>query len=58
MNVGFVGLGNLGRELAASLLRAGFPLTVCDLDASAVAALVAAGAAPAGSPRAVAEASD
>ena len=58
MNLGFVGLGNLGRELAASLLRAGFPLTVCDLDASAVATLVAAGARPAESPRAVAEAAD
>ena len=58
MNVGFVGLGTLGRELAGSLLRAGFPLTVCDLDASAVATLVAAGARPAESPRAVAEAAD
>jgi 3-hydroxyisobutyrate dehydrogenase len=58
VNVGFVGLGTLGRELAGSLLRAGFPLTVCDLDASAVATLVAAGARPAESPRAVAEAAD
>ena len=58
MNVGFVGLGTLGRELAGSLLRAGFPLTVCDLDASAVATLVAAGARPAESPRAVAEVAD
>ena len=58
MNVGFVGLGNLGRQLAASLLRAGFPLCVYDLDAARVAGLVAAGASPAASPRAVAEASD
>jgi 3-hydroxyisobutyrate dehydrogenase len=58
VNVGFVGLGNLGRELAASLLRAGFPLTVCDLDASALATLVAAGAVPAASPRLAAEACD
>ena len=58
MNVGFVGLGNLGRQLAASLLRAGFPLYVCDLDAAAVAGLAAAGASTAASPRAVAEASD
>jgi 3-hydroxyisobutyrate dehydrogenase len=58
MNVGFVGLGNLGRQLAASVLRAGFPLTVCDLDAAAVALLAAAGARAAPSPRAVAEASD
>jgi 3-hydroxyisobutyrate dehydrogenase len=58
VNVGFVGLGNLGRALAASLMRAGYPLTVCDLDASAVASLVAAGASPAATPRAAAEASD
>ena len=58
MNVGFVGLGNLGRQLAASLLRAGFPLCVCDLDPAAVAGLVAAGASQAASPRAVAEACD
>jgi 3-hydroxyisobutyrate dehydrogenase len=58
VNVGFIGLGNLGRELAGSVLRAGFPLWVCDLDATAVAGLVAAGASPAESPRAVAEASD
>jgi 3-hydroxyisobutyrate dehydrogenase len=58
VNVGFVGLGKLGRQLAANLLRAGFPLCVCDLDAAAVAGLVAAGASPASSPRAVAEASD
>jgi 3-hydroxyisobutyrate dehydrogenase len=58
VNVGFVGLGNLGRQLAASLLRAGFPLCVGDLDAAAVAGLVATGASTAASPRAVAEASD
>ena len=29
---GFIGLGNLGGHLAASLLRAGFPLTVHDID--------------------------
>jgi 3-hydroxyisobutyrate dehydrogenase len=58
MNVGFIGLGNLGRHLAARLLAAGYPLTVHDRDATAVAGLIAAGAAAAGSPRAVAEASD
>jgi 3-hydroxyisobutyrate dehydrogenase len=58
VNVGFVGLGNLGRHLAARALAGGFPLTVHDRDESAVAALVAAGATPAASPRAVAEASD
>jgi 3-hydroxyisobutyrate dehydrogenase len=58
VNVGFVGLGNLGRQLASSLLRAGFRVCVCDLDASAVAGLVADGARDAATPRAVAEVSD
>ena len=55
---GFIGLGNLGRHLAASLLRAGFPLTVHDRDEAAAQTLVAAGAAWADSPREVGEASD
>jgi 3-hydroxyisobutyrate dehydrogenase len=58
VNVGFIGLGNLGRQLAARLLAAGFAPTVHDLDEVAVAELVTAGARPADSPRAVAEASD
>ena len=56
--LGFIGLGNLGRHLAASLLAAGFPLTVNDRDEEAGGPLVAAGAAWAESPRAVAAASD
>ena len=32
MNVGFIGLGNVGSKLAGSLLRNGFDLTVRDLD--------------------------
>jgi 3-hydroxyisobutyrate dehydrogenase len=58
VNVGFIGLGNLGRRLAGSLLRAGFALTVHDRDGAAVAGLVVAGASAAASPRAVAAASD
>jgi 3-hydroxyisobutyrate dehydrogenase len=58
MRLGFVGLGNLGRHLAASLLRGGFPLTVHDRDEHAAQDLVAAGAAWAASPRAVAATSD
>jgi 3-hydroxyisobutyrate dehydrogenase len=58
MNVGFIGLGNLGRPLAARVLGGGFRLTVHDREASAVAGLVAAGASAAASPRAVAEAAD
>jgi 3-hydroxyisobutyrate dehydrogenase len=58
VNVGFVGLGQLGSPLAASLLRAGFPLTVHDRSAAATDALAALGARVAGSPREVALASD
>ena len=57
MRLGFVGLGNLGRELAASLLRAGFTLTVYDRDADAMGRLVAAGAGAGTSPRSVARVS-
>jgi len=56
--VGFVGLGNLGRHLAASLLRAGFPLTVHDRKQEAARPLLDAGAVWASSPRDVAAASD
>ena len=55
---GFVGLGNLGRHLAASLLRAGFPLTVNDRDEAAALPLLEAGAVWAASPKDVAAASD
>jgi 3-hydroxyisobutyrate dehydrogenase len=58
MRLGFVGLGNLGQHLAASLVRAGFPLTVHDRDDNAAEALITAGAVWAASPRDVAAASD
>ena len=35
MRYGFIGLGSLGSALAASLLRAGFDLTLYDIDAAA-----------------------
>jgi len=53
--VGFIGTGSLGRHLAGSLLRAGFPVVVNDLDPSKVDTLVERGASSAASPRAVAE---
>jgi 3-hydroxyisobutyrate dehydrogenase len=58
LRLGFIGLGNLGRHLAASLLRAGFPLTVNDRDEAAAQSLLEAGAVWAGSPRDVAAASE
>ena len=42
--VGFIGLGNLGRHLAASLLRAGHQVTINDLNQPLGDALVEAGA--------------
>ena len=44
MRYGFVGLGSLGRHLAASLARAGFDLHVHDLDRGTADAVLAAGA--------------
>ncbi|MEX1107208.1 MAG: NAD(P)-dependent oxidoreductase [Ilumatobacteraceae bacterium] len=58
MNVGYIGLGNLGVHLAASLQRAGHTLTVHDLHRSAAERLEAAGATWADSPAEVAAASD
>ena len=58
MRYGYIGLGNLGAHLAMSLVRNGFGVTVNDLDKSAAEPLLAAGAAWADTPKAVAEASD
>ena len=56
MNIGFIGLGNMGAPMALNLLKAGHQLQVFDLVASAVAELVQAGATSAASPREVATA--
>lgn len=58
MNVGYIGLGNLGVYLAASLVRAGHRVTVHDLSRDAARALEEAGAVWADSPAAVAAVSD
>jgi len=58
MRLGFVGLGNLGGHLAASLLRAGFSVTVHDRDRVLGDRLVALGGAWADSPAEVAAGSD
>jgi 3-hydroxyisobutyrate dehydrogenase len=56
--VGFIGLGNVGSQLAGNLARHGVDLTVRDLDPARVAALVGLGATPAASPRELAQAAD
>ena len=55
MKIGFIGLGNVGGKLAGSLLRNGYDLTVRDLDRSAAAPFLDAGAHWAESPCEMAE---
>lgn len=58
MKVGFIGLGIMGKPMSKNLLKAGYDLVVCDLNAPAVEEVVAAGAAKADTPKAVAEQTD
>jgi 3-hydroxyisobutyrate dehydrogenase len=58
MRYGFIGLGNLGAHLAASLVRAGFEVRVHDLNRAAADGLIAAGASWAASPAAAADGAD
>jgi 3-hydroxyisobutyrate dehydrogenase len=44
LRYGFIGLGNLGKHLAASLARGGFDLAVFDLNRASADAAIAAGA--------------
>jgi 3-hydroxyisobutyrate dehydrogenase len=44
MRYGFIGLGHLGKHLAANLARAGFEVSVYDLDRRSADAVLAAGA--------------
>lgn len=43
-NIGFIGLGIMGKPMALNLLKAGYNLTVNDINAQSVEALVEAGA--------------
>jgi 3-hydroxyisobutyrate dehydrogenase-like beta-hydroxyacid dehydrogenase len=52
--VGFIGLGNMGGAIAGAMIKAGIHLHVCDISQEAVARLVALGATPHSSPKAVA----
>ena len=54
-NVGFVGLGIMGRPMAKNLLQAGYSVTVYDVVATSVEELATDGATPASSSREVAE---
>jgi 3-hydroxyisobutyrate dehydrogenase len=58
LKIGFIGLGNVGSQLAGNLLRHGTDLTVRDLDPARVAPLVELGAKSAASPRELAGRAD
>jgi 2-hydroxy-3-oxopropionate reductase len=58
MNIGFIGLGIMGKPMAKNLLKAGYRLTVFDRNTDAVKEVVAAGASEGFSSRDVAEKSD
>ena len=56
--IGFIGLGAMGKAMAANIAKGGFELTVYDLREEPCKALAALGATVAASPREVAERSD
>jgi len=58
MMIGFIGLGIMGKPMAKNLLKAGYSLTVNDLNKDAVAEVVSCGAASAPSAKEVAALSD
>ena len=57
-SVGFIGLGVMGKPMALNLVKAGYSLTVYDINSESVAALVAEGANESMSPADAAERSD
>ncbi len=58
MKIGFIGLGNVGRKLAGSLLRNGFDLMVRDLDESLSESFASKGAKVAKSPKELTQKTD
>ena len=56
--IGFIGLGNMGNPMSKNLVKAGYSLTVFDMNEKAVAELTTVGAKSAPSPKAVAQESD
>ena len=54
-HIGFIGLGNMGGPIALRLRRAGFPMTVLDLDREKMSPLLSEGVGAASTPAEVAE---
>jgi 2-hydroxy-3-oxopropionate reductase len=57
-NIGFIGLGIMGRPMTLNLMKAGYHLTVYDVNQDAVNSLVSLGAVAAASPKEVGENND
>lgn len=57
-NIGFLGLGTVGRHMAANLLKGNYSITVYDSDSSVVAELAKLGATVAATPREAAKGRD
>lgn len=57
-HITFIGLGSMGKPMAMNLCKAGYPLTVVDLNPTPGSELVALGARSADSPRQAAEEAD
>jgi 3-hydroxyisobutyrate dehydrogenase-like beta-hydroxyacid dehydrogenase len=58
MKIGFIGVGTMGRHMAANLMKSGFSLVINDVKKEAAASHLKNGAAWADTPKAVAEATD
>ena len=58
MNIGFIGLGNIGGKLASSLARSGYSLKVLDLNPDATQVLLDLGASSVMSPKEIAQSSE
>jgi 2-hydroxy-3-oxopropionate reductase len=52
--IGFIGLGIMGKPMSKNLLKAGYDLTVCDINTEAVSEVVSLGAKSAATPKDVA----
>ncbi|WP_338809336.1 3-hydroxyisobutyrate dehydrogenase [Neisseria leonii] len=57
-HIAFIGLGNMGAPMAVNLLKQGYRVSVADVNAEAVSALVAQGAYHGGTPHQAAEGAD
>jgi 2-hydroxymethylglutarate dehydrogenase len=58
MNIGFIGIGNMGRPMSTNLLKAGYELTVFDISKEAMEEPIRLGAKAASNPKDVAKYSD